>query len=148
MIKFKLDPENFNYLNTQYDIIQVDMSNYFDHVDLIKKTIKNFNDEIEWADMFNLQKAMYRFEYGMMMYIGIIDNEPFGHVWFDRSYLFNLFVRNQIENKTYSGKEFVSDVLHKYYNNRIIYCEVDDWNTKSINLFTRLGFRLNSLMED
>ena len=141
MIKFKFLPQNFNYLGTQYNIVQIDNHNYVEYTHLIHKSIENFNAEIQWDNMFDFSETINRFENGMTMYIGLLDNEPFGHVWFNRSFLFNLFVRNKIEKKKYTGKEFISCVLHEFYNNGTIYCEVDEWNTKSIKLFERLGFQ-------
>ena len=119
MISFKLIPENFNHLKTQYDIIKIDNKNVFRYTDLIKKTIDNFNNEIFWPDMFTLEQSLYRFELGMKIYIGHINNEPFGHVWFNNTYLFNLFVRNKIENKTYTGSEFLSDIIFRFYPDAI-----------------------------
>jgi len=79
------------------------------------------------------------------MFIGIKDNCAFGHVWFkehnDGYLLFNLFVRNLVEQKMWSGKEFVSDIIDKFFKNDIIYSETDEWNIKSIKLFEKIGFK-------
>ena len=154
MINLKLSPGNFNYLGTEYSdprgfndrngIIQVNSENYRRLYWKISESIHNFNMEIEWGDMFDLPIAYNRFKDGMTMYLLISDWYVVGHVWFkdykDGRFLFNLFVRNKNIIKTYTGKEFVSDVINRFENNRTIYCEVDDWNIKSIKLFDRLGF--------
>lgn len=146
MINFKLLPENFNYLGTEYRILTIKLITYKYAESRILETIENFNNEIEWGDMFNFDTVVDRLKNGMKMYIlvGDNDNTTYGHVWFkdhkDGRNLFNLYVRNDIANKTYTGKEFVSDIIHRYESNTPIYCEVDDWNVKSINLFKRLGF--------
>jgi hypothetical protein len=97
--------------------------------------------------MFTFQDAISRVQNGMTMYVGVSDVDIFGYVWFkdyssDR-FLFNLFVRNDVANKTYTGKEFVSDVINRYEFNKVIHCEVDEWNEKSIKLFKKIGFQLS-----
>jgi hypothetical protein len=76
--------------------------------------------------------------------MGIFDSDVFGHVWFsdykDGRFLFNLFVRNNVQEKKYTGKEFVSDIIFRHEYDKSIYCEVDEWNEKSIKLFEKLGF--------
>ena len=146
MINFKLSPENFNYLGTEYRVLSIKLNNYKYAEKRIIETINNFNNEIVWDGMFNFDTVIDRLEKGMKMYILLMENsnEPYGHVWFkdynDGRYIFNLYVRNNVENKTYTGKEFVSDIIHRYESNVPIYCEVDEWNNKSISLFKRLGF--------
>jgi RimJ/RimL family protein N-acetyltransferase len=108
--------------------------------------IRYFKEELEWDKMFDFVDAQRRITNGEIMYVGMIDCDLFGYVWFkdldnDRK-LYNLFVRNQVEDKKYTGKEFLSDVIYRFENNKTIYCEVDEWNTKSLRLFERLGFRV------
>lgn len=144
MIYFKLIPSNLIYLNIRYDIIEINNNNQIEHERHIENTISNFNEEIKWDNMFNTKEVQYRFENGMIMFIGINEGKPFGHVWFrkhdDGFLLFNLFVINKTQNKNWSGKEFVFDILHRFFNKEIIYSEVDEWNVKSIKLFEKLGF--------
>jgi len=145
MINFKLEQTNFNHLKTQYEVVPVTLSNFGDSYNLIDSSIKNFKSEIEWEELFTLDCAHQRLTEGMVMYVGVIDFDVFGHVWFknhnDSRFLFNLFVRNQVEDKKYTGKEFLSDVIYRFEDNKTIYCEVDNWNEKSIKLFKRLGFQ-------
>ena len=148
MIQFKLNPKDFAYLGTEYEVIEITKYNYKNYIYLIEKTIQNFNDEIEWDEMFDLDASIDRFRSGMVMYIGVVDTEPFGHVWFEftdtislNKNLYNLFIKNNVENKTYTGKEFVSYVIEKYHKDCIIYCEVDEWNIKSKKTFDYLGFK-------
>jgi RimJ/RimL family protein N-acetyltransferase len=146
MINFKLEQTNFNHLKTQYEAVPVTLSNFGDSYNLIDSSIKNFKSEIEWEELFTLDEAHQRLTEGMVMYVGVIDFNVFGHVWFknhnDGRFLFNLFVRNQVEDKKYTGKEFLSDVIYRFENNKTIYCEVDEWNIKSLRLFERLGFQV------
>jgi RimJ/RimL family protein N-acetyltransferase len=145
MINFKLEQTNFNHLKTQYEVIPITLSNFENSCNLIDNSIKNFKSEIEWEELFTLDEARQRLTEGMVMYVGIIDFDVFGHVWFknhnDGRFLFNLFIRNQVEDKKYTGKEFLSDVIYRFEDNKTIYCEVDNWNEKSIKLFKRLGFQ-------
>jgi hypothetical protein len=144
MIPYKLIPQNFFHLQTKYNIIRVTIDNYHHHYRLVENTIQHFKDEIDWEGMFDTNVAIKRLNNGMVLYLGICDSDVFGHVWFDdfkdgRS-LFNLFVRNDVLEKNYTGKEFVSDIIFRYEYDKIIYCEVDEWNEKSIRLFNKLGF--------
>ena len=148
MINFKLNPKDFNYLGTEYEVIEITKYNYKDYISLIEKTIQNFNNEIEWDKMFDLNEAILRLEDNATFYIGIINNEPFGHVWFEfidtmssNKFLYNLFIKNKVENKTYTGREFVSDIIFRFNRGIKIFCEVDEWNEKSIKLFEKLGFK-------
>lgn len=146
MINFKLNQENFNHLKTEYKIVEVNLDTFPSTYWLIFDAIEHFNHEIVWDGMFDFYEAHKRISNGMKMYIGTIDDEVFGYVWFknekDGRSLFNLFVRNQVEDKKHTGKEFVSDVICRYENNMPIYSEVDEWNVKSIKLFLRLGFQV------
>jgi hypothetical protein len=144
MINFKLDQGNFNHLKTQYKITPINQGTFIHTYQLIFDSIRYFKDEIEWSEMFDFVDVQRRISDGQIMYVGMIDCDVFGYVWFkdyqDGRLLFNLFVRNKVVNKNYTGKEFISDVIYRYEYDKSIYCEVDDWNEKSIKLFKRLGF--------
>lgn len=146
MINFKLEQVNFNHLGTKYEIVEINKDTLPNNHWLIFNAIKYFNEEIQWDGMFDFTDVQERVSNGMVMYIGIIDSNVFGYVWFkpeqENRSLFNLFVRNQVEDKKYTGKEFLSDVISRFENNKTIYCEVDEWNTKSLRLFERLGFQV------
>lgn len=146
MISFNLIPENFIPLEVECKILPITFLNLYENINLIKDTIKYFNDEIIWDKMFNINEAIERISNGMVMYVLILDYDVLGHVWFTNNNngreLFNLFVRNKIVLKPYLGKQFVSDVIKRFEYGKNIYCEVDDWNEKSIKLFKRLGFKL------
>lgn len=144
MISYKLVPESFCHLKTKYNIIKVTKDNYHHHYKLVQNSIQYFKDEIDWEGMFDTKVVIKRLDSGMIMYMGIFDSDVFGHVWFsdykDGRFLFNLFVRNNVLEKKYTGKEFVSDIIFRYEYDKSIYCEVDEWNEKSIKLFEKLGF--------
>jgi hypothetical protein len=145
MINFKLEIEKFNYLGTECNIIPISFINYHNYKTLIEDCIYFFNDEIEWDGMFSLNQALVRISNGMVLYVCMGDTQPLGYVWFkdkeDKRLLFNLFFRNKNVIKKYTGKEFVSSVINTYEKNKIIVCEVDEWNEKSLKLFKKLGFQ-------
>jgi RimJ/RimL family protein N-acetyltransferase len=145
MISFSLSKNNFIPLQTKYTIIKVDCINFENNKHHVLDSINNFNSEIEWDEMFTLKEAESRVSNNMRMYIGLMDSKVFGHVWFreykDGVYLFNLFVKNNTTNKTYTGTEFTSDVINRFETQYPIYVNIDDWNVKSIRLFKKLGFR-------
>lgn len=145
MINFKLNPNNFNYLGIECDITTITFLNYQRYENIIKKCIDHFNEEIEWNGMFDINQAINRLSDGMVLYVCLYNTEPLGYVWFKETNnnerkLFNLFFRNKNIVKKYTGKEFVSSVINTHENNKIIFCEVDEWNEKSIKLFKKLGF--------
>jgi len=146
MINFKLSPENFNNLMVEHRIVPITFLNLEHYIKLIETCIVHFNEEIEWDDMHTITDAIKRIKNGMVMYVGMTDTGVLGYVWFtdhlDGRRLFNLFVRNKVDKKDYSGKEFLSNVISKFESTAAIYSEVDEWNEKSIKLFQRLGFQV------
>lgn len=145
MISFKLNSTDFIPLGTEYKVVKIDSSNFESNRQYVLASIDNFNLEIEWNKMFTLEEANSRVFNNMRMYIGLVDSKVFGHVWFkdykDGSYLFNLFVANKTEIKNYTGIEFTSDIITRFENKYPIYADVDEWNEKSIKLFSKLGFK-------
>jgi hypothetical protein len=148
MISFTLSENNFIPLQREYTIIKVDNLNFERNKNYVLDSIHNFNSEIKWDNMFTLEESKNRVFNNMRMYIGLIDSEVFGHVWFkdynDGVYLFNLFVKNNTTNKTYTGTEFTSDIINRFETQYPIYADVDDWNVKSIRLFKKLGFTITN----
>jgi hypothetical protein len=147
MINFRLLFNDFKDSNVDYEILTINKKTFDTTSTFVEKSISNFNEEISWNQMFDLNEALHRINNDMEMYIGVIDNEPFGHVWFkdyrDGRLLFNLFVKNNVKDRKYSGTTFTSNILKKYELIKSpIYCEINDWNEKSIKLFKKLGFEV------
>jgi hypothetical protein len=147
MILFSLSENDFTPLGIEYTVVKIDLSNFESNKQYVTDSINNFNLEIEWNEMFTLEKASNRVFNNMRMYLGLIDSKVFGHVWFkdyrDGSYLFNLFVKNKAKTENYTGTKFTSDIINRFENKYPIYADVDEWNEKSIKLFNRLGFKRN-----
>lgn len=145
MICYKLSPNDFDSLNIKCNIIKITKKKFNKYKNIIEKLIFYFNDEIRWDKMFNILDVFNRLNNNNVMYILVNDDIFYGYVWFkdykDGRLLFNLFIRNKNIIKKYKGKEFVSDIIDRFEKNKVIYCEVDEWNKKSINLFKRLGFK-------
>ena len=143
-MRFILYPQNFINQNVICPFIQIDKSNYIEHLSIVKECITLFNSELEWDGMYNLTDAIKRFEDGYVNFILIENNIIYGYVWFIKNttnvLLLNLFMRNNNIHKKYKGREFISNVIYNNYNEYNIHNHVDDWNIKSINLFKSLGF--------
>jgi hypothetical protein len=147
MLNLKLSSNNFKDLNVDYEVLTINKKTFDKMSRFVEKSISNFNEEVSWGQMFDLNDASHRINNDMQMYIGIMDNEPFGHVWFkdylDGRLLFNLFVRNKVVDRKYSGATFISNILKKYELTKSpIYCEIDEWNEKSIKISKKLGFEV------
>jgi len=146
MINLRLIPSDFTPVDFNHNVIKITKINLESRIKLIESSIECFNDEIQWDGMYNIEEAIKRIENSDILYIGMNDLGVIGHTWFnshlDGRKVFNLFVRNKIHKKDYSGKEFLSCVISRFENNKTIYCEVDEWNTKSLQLLQRLGFRV------
>jgi hypothetical protein len=143
-MRFILYPQNFVNQNVICPFIQIDKSNYIEHLSIVKECITLFNSELEWDGMYNLTDAIKRFEDGYVNFVLIENNVIYGYVWFIQNttnvLLLNLFMRNNNIHKKYKGREFISNVIYTNYNECNIYNHVDEWNIKSINLFKSLGF--------
>lgn len=143
MLKFKLEHFECKHQNNII-IVKITIENYKNYFHLIENTINYFKNEIKWDDMFEIENVIERLEQNMTLYLGLYDGDVYSHVWFkddnDGKLLFNLFVRNDVIFKPYTGKEFVSNIINRYESNQNIYCNVDEWNEKSIKLFKSLGF--------
>lgn len=145
MINLKLNPKDFNDLGVNYNIREVTYHNFPKYMDEIEKCIDYFNGEIKWDGMFTKSDVLERFSCGDTMYLGFNEWGVFGYVWFKRTskgkWLYNLFVRTEFEVRNYSGTGFVSSIIKQFESDNDIYCEVDEWNEKSIKLFKKLGFQ-------
>jgi hypothetical protein len=143
-MRFILYPQNFINQNVICPFIQIDKTNYIEHLSIVKECIDLFNAEIKWDCMYTLDDAIQRFEDGYSNFVLISDNIIYGYIWsiWEDGILFfeNLFMRNNSIHKKYKGREFISNVIYTNYNECNIYNHVDEWNIKSIKLFKSLGF--------
>jgi hypothetical protein len=118
----------------------------------IQKCIDLFNSEIQWNDMFNVQKALNRIEKGEKMFVGYKNEDIFCYCWIKENHKDDYYIYNVFSKKPKSLRKIgVIDLLYlviKNYTTGKIRVEIDDWNTQSQRVFERLGFNLiyNSLI--
>ena len=112
----------------------------------IQKCIDLFNSEIQWNDMFDVQKALDRIERGEKMFVGYKNEDIFCYCWIRQDneqeyYLYNVFSKKPKSLR----KMGVIDLLYlviKNYTTGKIRAEIDDWNGQSQKVANRLGASL------
>lgn len=141
MIKYKLNYKDLiqRKIHNDFKIVETTNSNIIQHcIDL-------FNFEINWDNMFNIQTALDRIEKGDKMFLSYYKNEIVGYCWlkcidFTTHYIYNVFIKTTNYSRMYGATDMLFYVIQNYTNN-IILANIDNWNIKSINVFTKLGFR-------
>jgi hypothetical protein len=131
------------------DLIDRELSNNINIIQIedlntIKQCIDMFNNEVVWNDMFDLNGALKRIKNGNKMFVGYYKNEIFGYCWLEKILLntyciFNVFSKKEPINRNYGATDLLYYVIKNHTNGNII-ASVDEWNTKSINVFNKLGF--------
>jgi hypothetical protein len=143
-MRFILYPQNFINQNVICSFIQIDKTNYIEHLSIVKECIDLFNAEIKWDAMYTMDDAIQRFEDGYSNFILISDNIIYGYIWsiWEDGILFfeNMFMRKFKINKKWKGREFLSSIINTHYNNCEICYYVDSWNIASIKMTKSLGF--------
>ena len=118
----------------------------------IQKCIDLFNSEIQWNDMFDVQKALDRIERGEKMFVGYKNEDIFCYCWIRQDNEQEYYLYNVFSKKPKSLRKIgVIDMLYlviKYHTIGKISVEIDKWNTQSQRVAKRLGFNLihNSLI--
>lgn len=113
-------------------------------MNIIQQCIDMFNSEIEWDDMFDLNRALERIKNGNKMLVGYYKDELFGYCWLEKIPLntyciFNVFSKKEPMIRNYGATDLLYFVIKNHTQGNII-ASVDDWNKKSINMFNKLGF--------
>lgn len=141
MIKFKLNYEELIERNLQ-DFVQIsEMTNEV----VIKNCIEYFNSEISWDGMFDLEEAKRRISSGDKFFVGYQNGKIFGHCWLTQIEpelfkVYNVFSRNNEIHREYGATDMLFHVI-KNNTKGVVIAEVDEWNTKSMNVFYKLGFK-------
>lgn len=123
-------------------ILKVTDKNFEESKDLIQKSIKLFNSEIEWDEMWDIHTAQIRLTQNQTLYLLLENQTPLGHVWYDYYYLYNAYV-----NKArYDGDSiwFIQETMwdmKETHNLKKIELYVDDWNHRAINFWNKLEFK-------
>jgi|TARA_Y100000034_G_C6906263_1_gene420670 GNAT superfamily N-acetyltransferase len=109
----------------------------------IEKEIENFQDELNWDEMWSIEEAVDRMEKGWYFNVLNINNIIMGWVWYDpiQNILCNLYVNKEIRKQGY-GKQLIYSIMNlaKDENTNIIYCRVDGWNKPGQVSFLRCGW--------
>jgi hypothetical protein len=141
MLHFSLNVEKLP-LRAKNEIIEV-----FETKDpkIIQESIDNFNKEIKWDGMFDLEEAKKRFLNNSIMFVAKYNESLYGHCWLAKISDFNYKIYNVYSKKTeilrnYGGTDMLYYVI-KNHTKGNVEADVDDWNVKSINMFKKLGFK-------
>lgn len=140
MINFILRQENLN------DRVLSDNLNIVEETNerIIENCIEFFNSEIKWDGMFDLNEAKSRINKGDKFFVGYQNGIIFGYCWLTKldinhHKIYNVFSRSTKQPRTYGATDMLYYVIKNYTKGDVI-AEVDEWNTKSINVFMKLGF--------
>ena len=118
----------------------------------IQKCIDLFNSEIQWNDMFDVQKALDRIERGEKIFVGYKNEDIFCYCWIRQDNEQEYYLYNVFSKKPESLRKIgVIDLLYLVIKNHTtgkIKVEIDKWNIQSQRVAERLGFNLihNSLI--
>ena len=112
----------------------------------IQKCIDLFNSEIQWNDMFDVQKALDRIERGEKMFVGYKNEDIFCYCWIRQDNEQEYYLYNVFSKKPESLRKIgVIDLLYLVIKNHTtgkIKVEIDKWNIQSQRVAKRLGFNL------
>lgn len=140
MINFILTQENLNERDIPENLYIIENTTER----IIENCIEFFNNEIKWDGMFDLKEAKRRINNGDKIFTGYQNGMVFGYCWLtkiDKDYykIYNVFSRKTEQPRTYGATDMLYYVI-KNHTKGVIIAEVDEWNTKSINVFSKLGF--------
>ena len=112
----------------------------------IQKCIDLFNSEIQWNDMFDVQKALDRIERGEKMFVVYKNEDIFCYCWIRQDNEQEYYLYNVFSKKPESLRKIgVIDLLYLVIKNHTtgkIKVEIDKWNIQSQRVAKRLGFNL------
>ena len=125
--------------------IQSDEISLFDNnFPKLQSAIDIFNSEIEWDGMWTLDIAKHRLENNWKLIVLNIDSKICGWYWLDvdNKITCNLFVSKSHSNYGW-GTKLIKDTLDlsQRLNMDKVRCEIDSWNTKSIKIHERCGYK-------
>ena len=139
-MKFKKDLRN-HIPTTQPDyIVEVTI----DTIDFIKlsKEIDEFNNEIKWDDMWDIEEVKNRLSNGWRFVVYMPNDEIKGWIWLDNTNEpKNIYVNKNHRNKGIA-KELYFEIhnICKKNNLEEIIGYIDDWNLISIKSIKKAGW--------
>lgn len=118
------------------NVILVTNTNSSKYIKEIKDSIDSFNLEVEWDGMWDLEEASKRFSNNEVLFLLRDSQGALGHVWFDDSYLYNMFVSQRRLVDT--SMKFILHCFNFIQSKDIVlYC--DSWNFRAQNFFKKVG---------
>lgn len=104
----------------------------------IQASIDSFNSNHEWDEMWDIKEAKVRLDNGHNLFIGVDQDGPLAHVWFDKDYLYNIYINPR--RKEGYGVKFIEGCLNFIEHDYIkLYC--DSWNIRAQKFFSKIGTR-------
>jgi hypothetical protein len=78
------------------------------------------------------------------MFVSYYKGEIVGYCWLKcidstTYYIYNVFIKTTNYSRMYGATDMLFYVIQNYTNTNIL-TNIDDWNIRSINVFTKLGF--------
>ena len=122
-------------------IIPITKELYNSNISLILDSIKKFNSEIKWDDMWTLCDAENRLNKNQILYLLLENQIPIGHVWYDSHNLYNAFVSK--ERRDGDSLWFIQETMWDMKeNNKVEFIKlyVDSWNERAIKFWEKLGY--------
>tara|TARA_B100002019_G_scaffold165969_1_gene143449 strand:- start:5331 stop:5759 length:429 start_codon:yes stop_codon:yes gene_type:complete len=109
----------------------------------LKVAIDEFQKELDWDEMWNVDDAQQRLNDGWCWTTLEIDNKLKGWFWLDYETKEgkNLYVHKDYRDKGY-GLKLINSIITagRLRNFEYIWSQVDEWNNKSKRLFERSGY--------
>lgn len=127
-------------LNNKPEILLVNFLNHEKYLVLIDKTIKKFNSEITWDEMWDLNQAKKRLMNNHVLYLLVRGDDVIGHVWYYGGFLYNAFVSKQRING--ESQWFIQETMKDRFNNGYLNISLytEKWNIRAIKFWLKIGF--------
>lgn len=103
----------------------------------IQSSIDSFNNTIVWTEMWDIEDAESRLKEGHSLFIGVDEEGPLAHVWFEDNYLYNLFINPRRPNGY--GEKFLKSCFNLIPFHTIS-LDTDNWNIRAQKFFEKVGF--------
>lgn len=124
---------------------------FITHPDLkerLQLEIDNFNDEIDYDGMWDMDECEKRLNNNYLLLIKFDDLYPgniIGWLWLDLNtgYIYNIYVNKDHRRKNvgYTICEYALKIAHGH-GIKNTYVQIDEWNTPSLELHKKLGYEL------
>ena len=113
------------------------LDSYNFHIPYIEQAIQVQMKEMRWTDMWDLVEAKRRLKNGHKFYYLRDLKGVLGHLWINKSYIYNVFVhprRLDGVSSLFLKAAMSLDGMNEYE----LYC--DEWNIRAQKFFEKVGF--------